>query len=281
MNTWLANWTVWQYHGFERPAWDNATQFRQRVLERNHFSKESGFEATYHFEVADVGALRGLALAVESPELYRVELNGHPVDFGAGVRWLDPHILTVSVEEFAHAGENVVRLVAHPFDVRMEIENVYLLGAFNAEPTGRGYRLQSPTELKFGPWKDQGYAFYGDAVTYQTELTLPAGSKRVRVGLGVWQGSVAVILLDGSQVAQVGWRPFRAEFAATPGKHRLAVRVISTPRNVLGPFHDPSKPRMNGKADVWSNFPEHQPAGAAYDLLNYGLMAPPSIWASR
>ena len=52
MNTWLANWTVWQYHGFERPAWDNATQFRQRVLERNHFSEESGFEATYHFEVA-------------------------------------------------------------------------------------------------------------------------------------------------------------------------------------------------------------------------------------
>ena len=41
------------------------------------------------------------------------------------------------MEEFAHAGENVVRLVAHPFDVRMEIENVYLLGAFNAEPTGR------------------------------------------------------------------------------------------------------------------------------------------------
>ena len=56
-----------------------------------------------------------------------------------------------------------------------------------------------------------------DAVTYQTELSLPAGSKRVRVGLGEWQGSVAVILLDGRQVAQVGWRPFRAEFAATPG----------------------------------------------------------------
>ncbi len=279
LNTWRANWKVWQLHGFERPAWDNAVQFQQRIFDRNHFAKDSGFEATFRFE-ADAAALAGLELAVETPELYRIELNGNLVDFKAGSRWLDPHIRSVRVDKLAKAGENTVRVVGQPFDVRMELENIYLRGSFAVQPAARGYRLTGPSKLSFGSWQQQGYRFYSDAVTYETEVTVPAGSRKLRVELGDWAGSAAVVLLDGKKVATLPWQPFRAEFAAEPGRHTLAVRVISTPRNLFGPFHNPAKPRMRAWPGAWADFPERQPAGGAYDLIDYGLNAPPAIAAA-
>ena len=56
-------------------------------------------------EVADAAALRGLELAMELPELYRVTLNGKPGDFQAAKRWLDPHIRALPVEKLAKTGE--------------------------------------------------------------------------------------------------------------------------------------------------------------------------------
>ena len=84
LNTWRANWTIWQRHGFERPAWDNAVQFKTRVFDRNHFAKDSGFEATFRFDVEDVAAIPGLQLALELPELYHVTVNGASVKRAGG-----------------------------------------------------------------------------------------------------------------------------------------------------------------------------------------------------
>jgi hypothetical protein len=281
VNTWRANWTLWQRHGFERPAWDNAVQFRTAVFDRNHFAKDSGFNATFRFDVADAAALHGLELAIESPELYRVTVNGKPVTFAAGKRWLDPHLRTAPIGAAARTGENVVVISGRPFHVKMELENVYLRGAFSVQPVAKGFRIAAPAKLDFGSWGAQGYPFYGDAVTYETGVVVPVGAKALRVALKEWEGSVAVVLLDGKVVGRIGWKPWEAEFPATAGKHVLQVRIVSTPRNVMGPFHNPTKPRMRAWPAAWADFPSQQPAGAAYDLLGYGLMAAPEISARK
>ena len=275
VNTWRANWTIWQAHGFERPAWDNAVQFKTRTFDRNHFS--SGFEAAFRFEVTDAAALRNLELAVEMPELYRVTLNGSPLKYETAPRWLDPHIRTVAIGRWARVGENVVKIAGQPFSVRMELENIYLRGNFAVLPAPKGFRLAAPAKLGFGSWAKQGFPFYGDAVSYQTEVEAPAGAEKLRVELGRWEGSLAEVLLDGRQVAVLGWQPYVAEFPVSAGKHTVAVRVISTPRNVFGPFHNRAKPRMWAWPAAWADFPERQPAGSDYDVLDYGLMAPPAI----
>ena len=280
-NTWAANWDIWQKHGFERPAWDNAVQFRRRIFDRNKFGKGSGFEATFRFEVADEAALKGLQLAIETPELYKVSLNDKPVAFAAAKRWLDPHLMTVDIGKVAHVGVNEVRLAAAPFDVRMELENIYLRGNFTVEAAGKGFRIRGPGAMEFGSWRKQGYLFYGDSVTYAADLAVPAGATRMRVRLPEWSGSVAVVLLDGKRVGTVGWQPFEAEFPAVPGNHKLAVKIVSTPRNVFGPFHNPVKPRMRAWPAAWADFPAHQPEGSVYDLLDYGLMAAPEVSAAK
>jgi hypothetical protein len=274
-NTWQANWTLWQQHGFERPAWDNAVQFKTRVFDRNHFPKQSGFEAKFTFHVTDASALKGMELALETPELYRIDVNGQTVDFGNGSRWLDPHIRSVPIEKLARVGENFITIVGQPFDVQMELENVYLRGNFGVEPATKGFRLTPPREVGFGSWREQGYPFYSDSVTYETEVVAPAGSDILRIELPEWQGSVASVLVDGKAVATLAWQPFRADLSVGPGRHRVAVRVVSTPRNTFGPFHNPTKPRMRAWPAAWADFPEHQPAGSEYDLLDYGLMKPP------
>jgi len=277
INTWEANWTLWQKHGFERPAWDNAVQFRTGVFDRNHFPPESGFEVRFHFEVGEGAPLEGLELAVELPELYAVEVNGKAVDFTSAASWMDPHLRSASMDGMVHRGENLVVLKGRPFDVRMELENVYIRGDFGVEPTGRGFRLVGARSLDFGSWGRQGYRFFGDSVTYQTDVQVPAGFDRLRVSLKDWQGSLVSVLVDGSQVGIMGWPPYELAVPVTAGRHEVGLRVVSTPRNVLGPFHNPAKLRMRAWPAAWAEFPARQPKGEDYDLLDYGLFEPPEI----
>jgi len=280
INTWKANWNIWQRHGFERPAWDNAVQFKRTVLDRNHFGPGSGFTARFHFTVN--GAVpKDLRLAVELPELYRIKLNGKPVDFKAGRRWLDPHILAAPVAALAQTGENEVTIEGAPFDVHMELENIYLLGSFGVETAERGFRIAAQHELELGSWASQGRPFFAGTALYSTTVNVPAGAKRLKVELGKWNGSLAEVLIDGKRAGLLGWPPYELEIGMTPGAHKLELRVVSTPRNVFGPYHLPSKPRMRAWPAAWSEFPDHQPAGSAYDVLDYGLMDAPKLSFGR
>jgi len=281
INTWQANWWVWQEHGFERPAWDNATQFKRRILDHAPFGPDSGFEATFHFHLDDASVAASVELAVESPELYRVAVNGHPAEFSSGARWLDPHLNSIAIGNLLHAGENTVTLQASPFDVRMELENVYIRGDFTVQPHERGFTLVGWRPLQFGPWSKQGYPFYYDSVLYQANIQVPRDTHNLRISFPHWQGSVAEVLLDGNHIQTAGWQPYICEVPATPGRHVVALRIVATPRNLFGPFHNTTKPRMIAWPGAWKDFPEHQPPGTQYDLLEYGLMEPFRVDALR
>jgi hypothetical protein len=99
----------------------------------------------------------------------------------------------------------------------------------------------------------------------------------MRVELGEWQGSVAVVRIDGKESARLGWAPYRADVPMTAGKHVVAIRVVSTPRNLYGPFHHPEKLRMRAWPAAWAVFPDQQPAGSSYDFVDYGLSTAPVL----
>ena len=277
VNTWRANWLIWQRHGFERPAWDNAVQFKRAVLDRNHFAKDSGFTATFKFQLDTATVPQKLDLAVELPELYRITVNGKPVTFAAAKDWLDPHLKRVSIAAVARTGENVVQIIATPFDVHMELENIYILSNESVLPAATGFRIAAAAPVQSGSWTRQGWPFFAGSMTYTRRVQVPAGDTRLKLDLKEWNGSVARILCDGKQVALLGWPPYTAEFAITPGSHEVAIEVVSTPRNVMGPFHHPAKPRMRAWPAAWAEFPDHQPAGAAYDFIDYGLLSEPLV----
>lgn len=281
INTWKANWLIWQAHGFERPVWDNAVQFKRRFLDLPPFGMDSGFEVTYHFRVADAEALSGAELALECPELYKIYVNEQPLGTANGTAWLDPHLRSMEVEKLLRTGENTVRLVASPFNIRMEIENIYLRGNFAVTAHQQGFSVGKAQPLQIGSWAKQGYPFYSDSTLYETKVEVPKRSRQIHVHIPEWGGSVVEVLLDGKRIQVIGWPPYECEAAVTPGSHVVAVRVVANPRNLFGPFHDPEKPRMMGWPGAWAESPEHQPPGAQYDLLNYGLLAPLVVEAVR
>ncbi len=281
VNTAKANWTIWQADGLDRPAWDHAVQFQTRVFDRNRFLPSSGFEAAFRFEASTEDALRGLELAVEAPERYRVLVNDHEVSFSAASSWLDPHLRIVPIEKWARTGLNRITVQARPFDVRMELESIYLRGNFSVVPGEKGFRLAAAKPLEIGSWSAQGYPFYGDSVLYRMEVEVPVDSDRMRVELTHWEGSLAEVLLDDAPAALLAWPPYWAEFSVRPGRHAVSVRVVSTARNLFGPFHNRAMPRMRGWIADWDDFPEQQPPGAGYDVIGYGLMAPPKISVGR
>jgi len=277
LNTLKANKLVYQAHGFPQNPWERAVQFRRTIFEQASTGPKDGFRARFQFR-ARRAALRGLQLAVEAPELYRIEVNGHPVDTSAAVPWLDPHLKRFSIERFAREGLNEVLLAGQPFDVRMELENIYVLGEFVACPIDRGFELDGPRELRWGSWRQHGLPFYGASVVYRTTLHLDR-SGQLHVQLGHWKGSLAEVLLDGHRVALLGWPPWLARIPVAAGKHELAIRVCGTPRNLLGPFHDPARRRLVAlPPGAWvqlENTP--QPPGEQYDLVDYGLFEPPQL----
>lgn len=281
INTWSANWKIWQMNGFERPAWDNAIQFKRRIVDLPPFPANSGFEATFHFTVASPEAIQGAHLALETPELYKITVNGHPMDFSRADRWVDPHLKRIPVESLLKVGENTVKLVGEPFHVLMELENIYILGNFTVRATERGFAMHPPSPLATGSWAKQGYPFYSGSMLYETRVDVPKRSRSLRVSFPAWQGSVAELLLDGKHVETLGWQPYVCEIPAVPGAHTVALRVVATPRNLFGPFHNPTKPRMRSWPAAWSEFPEHQPAGSQYDFVDYGLMEAFQVEALR
>ena len=256
-------------------------QFRKRILELPPFASDSGFEATFRLIIADPAALKGVELAVELPELYEITLNGSIVDFSRAERWLDPHLRSLPVESLLKVGENVVRLVGIPFHVRMELENIYVRGNFSVEAEARGFALKAPRPLAAGSWAKQGLPFYSESVLYEARVEVPKRSRALRISFPAWQGSVAEVLLDGRRIQTVAWQPFSLETPVAPGVHRVGLRVVATPRNLFGPFHNPTKPRMIAWPGAWSEFPKNQPPGEKYDFVDYGLMEAFSVQAVR
>ncbi|HWR50878.1 MAG TPA: hypothetical protein VN428_07205, partial [Bryobacteraceae bacterium] len=277
INVFRANHYVWQAAGFERPAWDNSVQFRNHVFDRNKFGPESGFTATFRFRVDDAAALPGLELAVEAPELYRIAVNGKSVDFGQAVPWLDAHLRSARIEQLVKTGENTVEISASPFDVRMELENIYVRGRFSVVPDAAGFRIAGRKGLALGAWAQQGYPFYGGTVRYAAEIAVPAGQNTLAVELPDWHGSMAEVLVDGKRAALLEWPPYRAVVPVAAGKHEVTVRVISTPRNWFGPYHHPHQPRFTSSDGYYREFPERQPAGKQYQVIDYGLNTAPAI----
>jgi len=88
---------------------------------------------------------------------------------------------------------------------------------------------ERPLEGAWPTWAELGYPTYTGWMTYRTELSWTSGSETALLDLGD-VGYAAVVLLDGKEVAQVPFRPYRELVQGlTRGDHTLEVRVLNTP----------------------------------------------------
>jgi hypothetical protein len=262
--------------------WAVAVQYRTNILDMGaRFDENSGFTATYNFEIANGFQPEELKAVIEWAHLYKVTVNGKSVEPIPDESWLDHSFNVFDISDEVKTGNNNITLSVQPMHIHAEIEPVYLVGDFLLEPKQKGFLLTKKEPLKTGSWHEQGMPFYSASVRYSKELEAEAG-KEYKIGLNNWEGTVARILVNDEKVGIIGWPPY--EFNLTPfledGNNRVAVEVVGSLKNLLGPHHGNIR---KGIVTPWSWFigPRNMPPGDEYHQLDYGLLEDFDILTKR
>ena len=272
--TFAAAHKVFQYHGLGRDPWRSAIQYKTTVLDKDSFPEDSGFEATFSFQV-DQGVDRSqLRAVVERPGLWEVSVNGNRVRPQPGAFWLDKAFGVYAIGRHAKIGDNQVTLHAQPMTIHSELEAIYILGEFDMESQDRGWKLVPAQAMTLGPWNKQGMPMYAHDVAYTARFECSEGGQRCIVHLPDWDGTVAQVLVDGVPAGLIGWPPYELDITeqVSPGPHEISVVVTGSLKNLLGPHH--ARPRGAAWPNNFESAPKRQPAGKEYDVFEYGLFEP-------
>lgn len=271
-----ANRRCWQAHDFDGDVWDGTIQFRRNYVD-THFGADTGFRVTYHFEIASLTGLSQLELALEHPELYQVEVNGHRISFEGARGWLDETILSTPISDMLQPGRNTVTLTTQPFNILCEIDRVYILGDFALQPASPGFRIAPPQPLTLGDWTKQGLTMYPGSVCYESQLALPRSVSSLTLQTPEWAGSVINVRLDERGVGHIAFPPYelQVDTSLDAGVHIVEFEVVGTLKNLLGPHfcRQPLRNRWSGP-NAWQDPVPHPMDGKDYEILPYGLLGP-------
>ena len=261
-----------EVYGSNYNPWSIAVQYKTNIVDLDLFPPESGFSATFPFEVdAGFQNLSTLQAVIEWAHLFEVRINDRILEPLANRWWLDRSFNIFDMGPYIVAGTNHLTLTARPMSIFAELEPVYILGDFDLESVDHGWRIVQPKSLVLGPWNWQGLPHYPDAVSYGKTIQVDERQRMV-IKLNAWKGTVAEVQVNGQKACTVGWQPYECDISESIqiGANHVDVIVYGSLKNLLGPHHnDP----VQGFVTPWSffNAPENQPPGDMYDTLEYGL----------
>ncbi|NOY94914.1 MAG: hypothetical protein GXO81_00800 [Chlorobi bacterium] len=265
---------VFTEHGFPNGnPWNHSIQYKTNIIDRANFPENSGFEATYYFNIDGEFNYSDFKLVVERPGQLSVSINGHQLKPLPGNWWLDHSFGVFSIGEWVQAGENNIVISCVPMHIRAEIEPVYILGDFSLAPATKGWVIQAPKkEISTGSWKGQGLPFYSWDMVYRRNFEIQNKGAYYEVGLGDWKGTVAEVFANGEHAGTIALHTDRINVTdfIKEGDNQIEVRITGSLKNLLGPHHNNPKPGLSSPWN-WRNVKKYPP-GKEYQLLDYGLM---------
>jgi hypothetical protein len=126
-----------------------------------------------------------------------------------------------------------------------------------------------------GSWKDAGYIFYSNKVSYSQKFTIKKGSSDFKVKLNNWNGTVSEVLVNNKDAGIIAWSPEELDVTEllVEGENEITVRVVGSLKNTFGHFYQKEQKWIYGPGD-WNKAPKHQPAYDQYNQIDYGLFEP-------
>lgn len=261
---------VFKENGFSGDPWDHQMQFKTAFVQRDTFSRGSGFTATYHFPVAKDVATQNFRAVIEQGHLWNtIRINGHKIAPGTDW-WMDRSFTVLQVGPYLKPGDNILSLTIEPMRIYAEIGPLFILGNYNLESTAKGWKIAAPKALTTGSWKEQGLPMYGHTVIYKKEYFLNTkGSCFLQ--LDSLKGSVAEVRVNGQNAGIVYADPYQLDVSTLikKGKNLVEVTVAGSLRNLMGPHYKTYRQGYTGP-DSWNGITEYPP-GSNYLLFDYGL----------
>ncbi|MFO7617327.1 MAG: hypothetical protein R6V75_08740, partial [Bacteroidales bacterium] len=256
--------------------WQHKIQFRQQYLEMDHFGTDTWFKAQYRFRIdgsMTADQIEGLSAVIERPGLWTVKVNGIEVKPRDNAWWLDRHFPVFAIGDQVKVGDNIIELVAEKMSVFAELMPVYILGDFSLVSAPKGFTISAPQVLAPGSWKSFGLPFYSGQLAYQAQYQLDELKGSYLLKVGPWKGSVAEVWVNGEKTGLIAWDPMELDITdnLTVGDNLIELRITGTLKNTLG-YHHVVQTGWIDSPWSWNQAPPQQPAGDAYQILDYGLM---------
>jgi hypothetical protein len=260
--------------------WQHKIQYKQDYLALDTFKTGSGFEASYHFNVSpsvDLKTIGKIDAVVERPELWNVYLNGELIN-KSGEWWIDRQFYRFSIGDKVRGGENTITLKADKMSVHAEIMPVYIVGNFSLNPLKKGFEISNEKLSDLGSWKDQGYPFYSQKVSYKQTYVIQKMNSDYLLKLNKWNGTVAEVKVNGRDAGFIAWEPYQLNISSflKEGNNEIEVIVVGSLKNSFGYFYANNKASINGPWS-WGFAPKEIPSLSQYYLMNYGLFEPFSL----
>jgi hypothetical protein len=274
LHTFNAADKVYKYYGFKNGnPWNTSVQFKTQTVDRDKFDANTGFTATYHFNIKGNVDFSGMKAVVERPYLWSVLVNGKEVKAEAGKWWLDREFGIFSIEKLVKKGDNTITLIVSPMKIHAEIEPVYILGNFAVKPAEKGWTVEpAVNKLTKGSWKDQGMPFYSWGVTYSKKYNIEKPEGKYSAGVYEWKGTIAEVKVNDQPAGFLAFPPYQCDVTGfiKAGENKIEIKVIGSLKNLLGPHFNNPAPGLVGPWH-FRNVKSY-PSGKDYRLLDYGLM---------
>lgn len=263
--------------------WQHKIQYKTAYVDLDTtFNDTTGFEVEYHFQVArgtDIQALDNVKAVVERPELWTVSVNDSLIEKEDGEYWIDVDFPVYKIGHLLEPGWNSITLKARRMSIFAEIMPVYILGDFVVRPKKKGFEIANGSLNALGSWKDSGYPFYPDKVSYTQEYIVEKGKAMFKVKLTGWNGTMAEVRVNNKKAGIIAWPPEELDVTQmlSEGKNEISVQIVGSLKNTFGYFYEDNNKWINGPHD-WNRAPENQPGIDQYFLMDYGLFSPFSLW---
>ena len=264
---------VWQNYGYPDNPWVNSIQFKTELIDADTFAADTGFEFVYDFLIGEGTNLQSIVAVAERPEIFSFSVNNTSLDPIPGRWFLDKDFAVYNAGGHLREGINTITLTVSPMSMLAELQPVYLTGYFSLESVDKGWKMLPREPLSHGSWKEQGYPFYSDRVSYIKREFFTEVPERAVLQLGEWKGTVSEVRVNNELAGIIQQPPYSADITKylLAGENKIEVTVYGSLKNLLGPHHNVTR---YGIVTPWSfkYAPAVQPPGKSYDLFDYGLM---------
>ncbi|MBQ9387248.1 MAG: hypothetical protein IJU01_01135 [Lachnospiraceae bacterium] len=232
-------------------------------------------ELDFRFDIREL-AFGSCFLALETPEIFDISLNGREVSKVVTGYVHDPCFKTIDIYDYLREGENVLRLACdfeqsgaiyrllekikefesnkNNLTYDMEVEAVYLKGDFgvftdsgfrpaengSVKSDGGFYLAAAPETLTDGCIETQGYPFFAGSITLSKRISLTnEEAKTAAIAFACPPSIVTDIRINGKSAGKLLWQPYCLDISGLvrEGENEIQITLTGSLRNLLGPFH--------------------------------------------
>lgn len=279
MEVWKAQREVREKLGM-RQIYHNGQEQRYRWAGKPHENDGTCLRLEFVFESQceseSSRKFGNIRLVLEGREQFEILCNEQAVNEQADGWFLDRAFQSVKLSNVKR-GKNRILLTCL-YTSAMELENMYLTGTFGV---GTDRRLKKQNlHLQEGDWTQQGLFHYCGDVTYHFSWNCMEEWKNREIFLKFPQtAAVALELGINGTKQKIPWnleKPILISDRIRQGKNQIDIKVIGSPRNLLGPFHlKEGKPLNTHDA---SFCPPESEYTEVYQTEKYGILKKPEIW---